>query len=205
MATDISLAGLIAALLLIIPARRGVIAWARRLENSDLPDAEKAHRLRRVSVAVSLGILPVLVLSRVLAAMGNHPDHGRHHSSGAAGFAFLTFLVLLFGMIYAVSRPVRNSLERIRGVQLLFATVLLYSARAKPMPSEYVARFEHLAEDMGVKVAGFKVIPGRQQRLANAMQIGGIPRYRFIAVTDYLTSWMPWWHTSWAMWPVIMC
>ena len=240
MATYLALGCLVAVLLLIIPARHAVVAWTRRLERSDLPDAEKVHRLQRASLAVTLVILPAAVLTRVLPALNHHADHGHHHSSAAAGFGLLTILVLIFGSLYVVARPVRSSLERVRGadltpqargrrfgvgmllaltfvvvigigtavtpghgtsaavarltiiglgiiaIQLVFAPVLLYSARATPMPARYEERFEHLAADMGVRVAGFKIIPARRQRQANAVQIGGIPRYRYIAVTDYL-------------------
>ena len=155
-------------------------------------------------------------------------------------FAVVALALLMVGPIVAVIRPVRRSMERIRGadlrrrgsgrqvavgvafglaVGLAFALVgialprhgvaaafarasalavvvmllqlgltplFLMSMRARHLPPECEERFQRLAGKMGVTVRGFRVIPGRRQRIANAVQIGAISRLRYVAVTDYL-------------------
>jgi STE24 endopeptidase len=41
---------------------------------------------------------------------------------------------------------------------------------------------------MGVRVRDVRMIPGRGQKLANAAQIGAVPPFRYIVVTDYLVD-----------------
>jgi STE24 endopeptidase len=71
-------------------------------------------------------------------------------------------------------------------VQLMLTPLLLLALRAEPAPADFEARSTALAQRMGVRVRGFRVLPTRSQRLANAMQLGALPGHRYIAVTDYL-------------------
>lgn len=71
-------------------------------------------------------------------------------------------------------------------LQTLLPPVLIKALRCEPPPADAEARMRALADRMGVRVRGFVTYPGHSQRRANALQIGIIPRLRYIAVSDYL-------------------
>ena len=70
--------------------------------------------------------------------------------------------------------------------QTLFAPLWVRLLRAKPLPAEAETRMTALARTLGVTIAGFRSYPGRQQRVANAIQIGLLPRLRYVLISDYL-------------------
>ena len=215
-------------------------SWTRRVEDSEQSANEKVHRLRRASMSLSLWPIVVLVGLRVLAA--THTQHRKttdHHPATTA-LVIVAFVLLMVGPMVAVLRPVRRSMERIRGadlkrrgsgrqvavglviglavavvfsvvtialprhgvaaafgraavlavvvllLQLGLTPLLMISMRARRPSPDCEARFQELAARMGVTVRGFRIIPGRRQRMANAVQIGAVSRLRYIAVTDYL-------------------
>jgi STE24 endopeptidase len=74
----------------------------------------------------------------------------------------------------------------ILALQTLLPPVLVKALRCKRPPADAEARMQALADRMAVRVRGFVTYPGHSQRQANALQIGIVPRLRYIAVSDYL-------------------
>jgi STE24 endopeptidase len=73
-------------------------------------------------------------------------------------------------------------------LQTLMPPLLIKAMRAEPVPAEMEARMEELADRMRVRVRAFVTYPGRNQRQANALQVGLLPRLRYIAISDYLVE-----------------
>lgn len=77
------------------------------------------------------------------------------------------------------------------GVQSLLAPLIVIAFRSRPLPDETRARLLRLAADIGVRVRDIRVFEGRQQKVANAAQVGSLPGLRYILVTDYLLDSLP--------------
>lgn len=119
-------------------------------------------RARRVGLGMLIGLPVFAVTSAVNAATV--------HERGVVGFAVRVGAVIVTVIL----------------AQLLFAPVLLRALGATRMPADVEARLRRLAERAGVRVRGFRVLPGRGMRVANAVQVGALPGLRYVAVTDYL-------------------
>jgi STE24 endopeptidase len=70
--------------------------------------------------------------------------------------------------------------------QALLAPLWLLALHARRLESAEQARLEDLARRLGVRVGGFRCFPGRSQKVGNAVQVGLLPRLRYILITDYL-------------------
>lgn len=117
---------------------------------------------RRQAAAGAVVVLGYLV---ILAA-GNAvvPRHGTGHAVGTAAL-YLVALVLLSAVLVPV-------------VMVFIAT--------RPMPQQCAQRLSEVAAQVGVHVRGFRLLKGRARKVANAAQIGMLPGFRFVIVTDYL-------------------
>lgn len=72
----------------------------------------------------------------------------------------------------------------------LLAPLWLVALRARPVPPEG----EHLSAlpaRMGVRLRDIRAFRGRQQKVANAIQVGILPNLRYVLISDYLISSMP--------------
>lgn len=72
----------------------------------------------------------------------------------------------------------------------LLAPLLLVAVRARPAPPE-ARHICELPARMGVRLRDIRVFRGRQQKVANAIQIGILPNLRYVLISDYLISSMP--------------
>jgi Zn-dependent protease with chaperone function len=153
-------------------------------------------------VLAVLVVAPMLAVGRpVRAAIGRlrhadprTPARGRKLFTGLVmalvGGAVAVGLALLLPRHGAGASLLRVAVLGVALVltQLLLAPLLLFATMARPVSEECRQRFQQLADRMGVRVRGFRVLPSRRQRVANAAQIGGLPDLRYIAVTDYLVD-----------------
>jgi STE24 endopeptidase len=141
-----------------LAAGRPIRAGIARLREVDL---KPEGRGRQALVGIAIGTVLGLIGGLVGAAL---PRHGA--AAALIRIAALGLLVML--------------------AQLLVAPLLLVALRARRLPPECEQRFQRLASQLGVRVRGFRELPARRQRQANALQVGGLPGVRYIAITDYL-------------------
>jgi Zn-dependent protease with chaperone function len=148
-------------LLMVGPMVVVLRAIRRSMERIRGADLKRRGSGRQIGVGLVIGVAGAVVFSVVASAL---PRHGVAAAFSRAG-AFAVIVLLL---------------------QLGLAPLLMISMRARVLPAECEQRFQQLADRMGVRVRGFRIIPGRRQRIANAVQVGAFPRLRYVAVTDYL-------------------
>lgn len=154
--------------LLVMLAPAFVTGPATRAAIGRLRDADLTRRIRPRRLLLVL--FPALSVGLIVGVVGGLlPRHGVE--ARLIRVAVLGVLIVL--------------------AQMLAAPLLLFAGKARPLPPECRVRFERLAERAGVAVRGFRVLPGRRQRQANAFQVGGLPGLRYIAVTDYLLDHLP--------------
>ena len=75
-------------------------------------------------------------------------------------------------------------------VQAVSAPAWLVALRARPLPPDQRERLLDLARCLGVRVRDIRSFPGRGQKVANALQIGLLPRLRYVLVSDHLLDHM---------------
>ena len=110
-------------------------------------------------VAVGLGWGFVVVIGNVLV-----PAHGAGHAIGLA-CVYVVALLLLTSVL---------------------APLLVVRISSKPLTGSELERLVCLADSAGVKVRGFRILDTRGQKIANAAQMGTIPGFRYVLLTDYL-------------------
>jgi STE24 endopeptidase len=126
----------------------------------DVPRKAPGRRRRLVaSLLVMLCYLAILAVGTALV-----PGRGTAHAIGMAAVYVVALLVLS-----AVIMPL---------VLVRILTVELSGERA--------ARLRELADEVGVRVRGFRVLKSRAQKIANAAQFGIVPGFRYVLLTDYL-------------------
>jgi STE24 endopeptidase len=119
------------------------------------------HRKRALLITV-----PVILLMAVVfgAAFAFAPDSGLGRAA--------SFLALYAGMLVVM--------------QLVLVPLLFVKQRGRPLPEAMLERLDRLASDMGVQTPKLRGFAGREQKVANAVQIGLLPGLRYVAVSDYL-------------------
>lgn len=100
-------------------------------------------------------------------------------------FAALHALVPDAGTLHAIGMLLAYAVALITA-QALLAPLWLLALRARPLPPDQAARLEGLARRLGVRVRAFRAYPGRSQKTANAVQVGLLPRLRYVLASDYL-------------------
>jgi STE24 endopeptidase len=118
-------------------------------------------RKRRVigAVAMSAFWIALLVSGQALV-----PAHG----TGAAIGRFLVYMVGLL-LLTAVVVP-----------------LVVVRVSSRPLDEDRASRLRRLAERAHVSVRGYRVLKTRQQKIANAAQVGTLPGLRYVLLTDYL-------------------
>jgi STE24 endopeptidase len=71
------------------------------------------------------------------------------------------------------------------------APLIVVRVSSKPLTGETAQRLRRLAAGAGVRVRAFRVLSTRGQKIANAAQMGTIPGFRYVLVTDYLLDHLP--------------
>ena len=144
----------------VIAGSKAIRRSYARLRHVDLRQPGSRKRVAIVAgIGVGFGVLYGVISSIV-------PKHGAGHSIGL----LVAYVVALFV------------------VQAFCAPLYVRAFRAQPLPPATRTRLLALAEQMGVRVRDINAFPGRRTKLANAVQIGLLPRLRYILVTDYLVD-----------------
>jgi STE24 endopeptidase len=117
------------------------------------------RRARLIMLPVFIGIAVVFGFAFAFA-----PGHGLSRA---------LFFIVLYAAMFVI-------------MQVILAPLLVIALRAKPLPAPTAARLRRLADDMGVKVHDVRGFEGRDQKVANAVQVGLLPRLRYVLVSDYL-------------------
>jgi STE24 endopeptidase len=147
----------------IAPVIAGSKAIRRSYARLRKVDLKQPGTRRRLVVGLAIGGAFGLLYGVISAVL---PKHGAAHSIGL----LLAYVVALFV------------------VQTLCAPLYLRALRAQPLPPATRTRLLALADQLGVRVRDIKAFPGRRTKVANAVQIGLLPRLRYILVTDYLVD-----------------
>jgi STE24 endopeptidase len=148
--------------LVVLPAlmARTIGAALRRIRGTS---KSVPHRGRRLAAGFGVGILYAGV---IVAGEQFVPRHGTAHLVGMI-------------LVYAVALFIFAS---------VLVPLLLIRIVTTPMPESRARELRRLADDIGVRVRGFRIMKTRNQKAANAMQVGTLPGLRYVVVTDYLAD-----------------
>lgn len=107
----------------------------------------------------------------------------------ALGLPLLLWLPLA-GLLQASGLPegVRVALQ-VSWLLVMLATMPLLAVRllpTRPLEEPQRSQLDILVERSGVRIRELRVLDTRDQKVANALVIGPVPRLRYVLVTDYL-------------------
>lgn len=150
--------------------------------------------LAMVAVLVPLVLIVRTVrssLARVRDIPLRSPDRGRQLLAGlVVGIGYAAIIIV--GMLLAPRRGTGHviAVAAVYGIAVLvwvslLAPLTIVMLRTTAMPEGLNDRMHSLADKIGVRVRGFRVVKGRNQKIANAAQIGTVPGMRYVLVTDY--------------------
>ena len=137
-------------------ARRPVVSTYARLRGIPVRALRSYRRLAAAAIMTAVMLWPLAVVLAVRMSL-------------AVGF-----LILLVGCL--VANPVLTG---------LLAPALAWLLGPAALPAEVGARLSRLSAELGVRVHG-RLAQARERKVANAMQVGWLPRLRYVLVSDYL-------------------
>jgi Zn-dependent protease with chaperone function len=143
-----------------------------------------------------------IVGAAVVAGAGRDDRAAWAVAIGAAGFAgLIAGMVLSSRAIRRAVIAVRNTKLRSSGrrrqaaagvaVRLSWGFFVVIGISSKPLTGSDRDRLVRQAESAGVKVRGFRILDTRGQKIANAAQMGTIPGFRYVLLTDYSLDNLP--------------
>jgi len=163
-----------------------------------LPAGQKVLLIAGVTLIVGLLCLTLLGNARVgrgaIARVRELPARPRRRRGGlvsglSGGISALGFdLVRLLpgaGAVHVFALTCGYAVV-LSSIPTLLPPLFVRLLGAAPVPPELERSCRELAQRMGVRVRSFRSYPGRSERKATAVQLGVLPRLRYVLISDYL-------------------